>query len=264
MKTILQTFIILFLMCFNLNLSGQNISIYKKMHTDLLAKQENVQKSILFSEAMKDLNRNSRMKFYQDDLEEKIYRAYWDSEQLSPYLDSEIPMQAHIKLGEYEMPCRYADVITSSYGYRRQFGRMHKGIDLKANVGDTIRSVFDGQVRLSKFERGGFGFYLVVRHYNNTETVYAHLSRFLVRPNQYIKAGDPIALSGNSGRSTGPHLHFEIRYMGCAINPEEIFNFRTKSLVSENYTFIKQKPNSINSRSYTKTHKSKRPKRKRS
>ena len=137
------------------------------------------------------------------------------------------------------MPCKYADVITSPYGWRKRFGRMHKGIDLKANVGDTIRAAFDGKVRISKFERGGFGFYLVVRHYNNIETVYAHLSRFLVKPEQYVKAGQPIALSGNTGRSTGPHLHFEIRYMGQAINPEEIFNFKSKSIISQTYTFVK-------------------------
>ena len=114
---------------------------------------------------------------------------------------------------------------------------VHKGADLKANIGDTIYAAFTGKVRLTKFERNGYGFYVILRHDNGLETVYGHLSKFLVKENQYVKAGTPIALSGNTGRSTGPHLHFETRYMGVAINPEKIFDFVNGNVYRDHYTF---------------------------
>ena len=92
---------------------------------------------------------------------------------------------------------------------------------------------------MTRFERGGYGFYVIVRHENGLETVYGHLSRFLVKPDQYVKAGQPIALSGNTGRSTGPHLHFETRFMGYAINPEAIFDFANRCTHTDSYTFSK-------------------------
>ena len=106
---------------------------------------------------------------------------------------------------------------------------------------DTVRAAFDGKVRLTRFERGGYGFYVIVRHENGLETVYGHLSRFLVQPDQFVKAGTPIALSGNTGRSTGPHLHFETRFMGVAINPEAIFDFENRVTHTDVFTFNKNK-----------------------
>ena len=129
--------------------------------------------------------------------------------------------------------------MTSHYGYRPQFGRTHKGVDLRSAVGETVYSAFSGRVRLTRFERSGYGFYVIVRHENGLETVYGHLSRFLVKPDQYVKAGQPIALSGNTGRSTGPHLHFETRFMGYAINPEAIFDFSNRCTHTDSYTFSK-------------------------
>ena len=138
----------------------------------------------------------------------------------------------------YSLPVK-GHYVTSHYGYRPRFGRSHKGVDLRAAIGDTVRAAFSGRVRLTKYERGGYGFYVIVRHENGLETVYGHLSRFLVKPNQYVKVGQPIALSGNTGRSTGPHLHFETRYMGYAINPGAIFDFVNHVTVTDNYTFTK-------------------------
>jgi murein DD-endopeptidase MepM/ murein hydrolase activator NlpD len=136
------------------------------------------------------------------------------------------------------MPIK-GNYVTSHYGYRPQFGRTHKGVDLRSAIGDTVYSAFSGRVRLTRFERGGYGFYVIVRHENGLETVYGHLSRFLVKPDQYVKAGQPIALSGNTGRSTGPHLHFETRFMGYAINPEAIFDFGNRCTHTDSYTFSK-------------------------
>ena len=113
--------------------------------------------------------------------------------------------------------------ITSRYGYRR--GRNHNGIDIDLETGDTIVSAFDGKVRYAQLHERGFGNLVIIRHYNGLETYYAHCSKLLVAPNQEVKAGEPIALGGNTGRSTGDHLHFEVRFYDNPINPEHLFNF---------------------------------------
>jgi murein DD-endopeptidase MepM/ murein hydrolase activator NlpD len=122
--------------------------------------------------------------------------------------------------------------VNSRYGPRS--GRYHNGIDLALKVGDTIFSMFSGKVRYAKYNDGGFGNLVIMRHYNGLETFYAHLSKFLVAPNQEVKVGDPIALGGNTGRSTGPHLHMEVRFYDGAIKPEELIDFDKKTLKKEN------------------------------
>ncbi|MGQ9846992.1 MAG: peptidoglycan DD-metalloendopeptidase family protein [Bacteroidales bacterium] len=117
--------------------------------------------------------------------------------------------------------------ITSEFGWRRW--RYHYGIDIGINEGDTIVSAFDGVVRIAKYSKS-YGYTVVIRHYNGLETLYAHLSKLLVSPNQEVKSGEIIALGGNTGRSSGPHLHFEVRYLGGPINPREIINFENKTL----------------------------------
>jgi len=123
-------------------------------------------------------------------------------------------------------------LVTSRYGPRS--GRYHNGIDLALKVGDTIYATFSGKVRYAKYNEGGFGNLVILRHYNGLETFYAHLSKFLVAPNQDVQVGDPIALGGNTGRSTGPHLHFEVRFYEASLNPEEIIDFDNKRLKKDN------------------------------
>lgn len=118
---------------------------------------------------------------------------------------------------------------------------MHNGLDLKVNIGDTIVSAFDGKVRIVKYERRGYGKYVVIRHDNGLETIYGHLSKQLVEENQLVKAGEPIGLGGNTGRSTGSHLHFETRFLGIAINPIYMFDFPKQDIVADTYTFRKTK-----------------------
>ena len=118
---------------------------------------------------------------------------------------------------------------------------MHNGLDLKVNIGDTIVSAFDGKVRIVKYERRGYGKYVVVRHDNGLGTIYGHLSKQLVEENQLVKAGEPIGLGGNTGRSTGSHLHFETRFLGIAINPIYMFDFPKQDIVADTYTFRKTK-----------------------
>lgn len=122
--------------------------------------------------------------------------------------------------------------VTSRYGWRK--GRYHNGIDISVNVGDTIYAAFSGKVRYALYNQGGFGNLVVIRHYNGLETFYAHLSKHLVVPNQFVEAGEPIGLGGNTGRSRGPHLHFETRFYDAPMDPENIFDFKNKELVSEN------------------------------
>lgn len=109
--------------------------------------------------------------------------------------------------------------ITSGFGYRARFKRVHKGIDIAMNVGDTVRATMSGEVKRVDYEAGGYGNFIVIEHDNGMETRYAHLSRSLVDAGQRVFSGQVIALSGNTGNSTGPHLHFETRVNGEAVNP---------------------------------------------
>lgn len=219
------------------SVNAQNLQSAKnasQMHKNLLARQQRVKDQIKLEEAQK-----YALDLYDEvEPEPDIYTEGWESGLVNPYKESDVPMTKVINLKGYVMPIR-GNYVTSHYGYRPAFGRNHKGIDLRCPMGDTVRAVFSGRVRLTKFERNGFGFYVIVRHENGLETVYGHLSRFLVSPNQTVKAGQPIALSGSTGRSTGPHLHFETRFMGYAINPEAIFDFENRVTHTDSYTFNK-------------------------
>ncbi|MDO4691390.1 MAG: M23 family metallopeptidase [Porphyromonadaceae bacterium] len=157
--------------------------------------------------------------------------------------NANIPASYDIDLREFVMPIEKRQV-TSCYGYRRRFGRMHYGTDLKVHIGDTVRAAFSGKVRITSYERSGYGNYVVIRHTNGLETVYGHLSRSLVKEGAIIKAGEPIALGGNTGRSTGPHLHFEARFMGIPINPEELFDFVEGVPRVDTYSFKKSQAKS--------------------
>ena len=138
----------------------------------------------------------------------------------------------------FRMPTEHTK-ITSKFGPRRR--RMHNGLDIKVYIGDTIRAAFSGKVRMVKYERRGYGKYVVIRHENGLETVYGHLSKQIVDENQYVEAGEPIGLGGNTGRSTGSHLHFETRFLGQAINPAEMFDFVAQDVTGDYYIFRSNK-----------------------
>jgi murein DD-endopeptidase MepM/ murein hydrolase activator NlpD len=126
-------------------------------------------------------------------------------------------------------------VLTSNFVAR--WGRQHKGLDIKVYIGDTIRAAFSGKVRVVRYERRGYGKYVVIRHYNGLETIYGHLSAQLVEEDQEVRAGEAIGLGGNTGRSTGSHLHFETRLCGVALNPALMFDFRNQDVVDDYYMF---------------------------
>ena len=149
---------------------------------------------------------------------------------------TELPDSFLINLKHFCMPTTNK-VVTSNFG--RRWGRMHKGIDVKVYIGDTIRAAFSGKVRIVRYEARGYGNYVVIRHYNGLETIYGHMSKHLVEENQVVKAGDPIGLGGNTGRSTGSHLHFETRLCGVALNPALMFDFRNQDVTGDTYMFHK-------------------------
>jgi murein DD-endopeptidase MepM/ murein hydrolase activator NlpD len=117
----------------------------------------------------------------------------------------------------------------------RGFTYSHKGLDIKLNKGDSVKAAFDGVVRYAKYNRGGFGNLVIIRHYNGLETYYGHLSRILVKVNEVVKSGDQIALGGSSGRSRGPHLHFEVRYKDIPLDPLRMIDFDNQKLMSNTF-----------------------------
>ena len=159
---------------------------------------------------------------------------YEDWENTYAHRETAMPDTFQIDLRGFHMPTENR-VLTSNFGAR--WGRQHKGLDIKVYIGDTIRAAFSGKVRVVNYEARGYGKYVVIRHYNGLETIYGHLSKHLVIPDQDVRAGEPIGLGGNTGRSTGSHLHFETRLCGVALNPALMFDFRNQDVVGDFYTF---------------------------
>lgn len=158
----------------------------------------------------------------------------WNTSHVNAYGNIALPEKYEIDLRGFVMPTT-SRVVTSNFGAR--WGRQHKGLDIKVYVGDTIRAAFSGKVRVVDYEGRGYGNYIVIRHDNGLETVYGHLSKHLCKVNQEVHAGDVIGLGGNTGRSTGSHLHFETRLLGHAINPALLFNFPMQDVTCDVYTF---------------------------
>ncbi|MCI1779259.1 MAG: M23 family metallopeptidase [Bacteroidales bacterium] len=148
----------------------------------------------------------------------------WSEYTINPYDTKLADMKDSvlIDVSGYCPPVR--NYITSEFGFRRA-ARFHYGIDIKLYRGDTVRCAFDGTVRITRYNRRGYGYFIVVRNDNGLETLYGHLTHFLVGPDMKVKAGDPIGIGGSTGRSSGYHLHFEIRYLGNPINPRDAIDF---------------------------------------
>ena len=164
-----------------------------------------------------------------------IFNDHWDASVTNAYTDVELnslaeatPIQLVDSLKSYHYP--YIGRITSRYGPRR--GRAHQGLDIALKVGEPVYAVFDGKVRISK-AAGNYGNLVIIRHNNGLETYYAHLSERSVQSGDWVIAGQQIGLGGNTGRSTGPHLHFEVRYKGQSFDPERIIDFKTGELRRE-------------------------------
>jgi len=127
------------------------------------------------------------------------------------------------------------------YGHLfRGFTYTHKGLDIKLDKGDTVRAAFNGVVRYAKYNRGGFGNLVIIRHYNGLESYYGHNSKLIVRVNQVVKAGDPISLGGSTGRSRGPHCHFELRYKDIPLDALRVIDFDNQKLIAQTFPITKK------------------------
>ena len=173
---------------------------------------------------------------YMEELESPAADLYDEWENLYAHRETAMPDSFRIDLRDFCMPTP-SRVITSNFGPR--WGRQHKGLDVKVYIGDTIRAAFSGKVRIVRYEARGYGKYVVIRHHNGLETIYGHMSAQLVKEDQEVRAGDPIGLGGNTGRSTGSHLHFETRLCGVALNPALMFDFRNQDVTADFYTYKK-------------------------
>ena len=173
-----------------------------------------------------------------------LYERCWSNTTLFPYQQADLaqmPFSVVIELVDstqgYHCPYTGTPNPRGRFGLRR--GRPHQGIDLPLRTGDSIYATFSGRVRISQYNGGGYGNLIVIRHDNGLETYYGHLSERLVEANQWVEAGDVIGLGGSTGRSTGPHLHFETRYYGQAFDPERLIDFERGLLCRE--TFLLKK-----------------------
>ena len=198
---------------------------------DLIARQAPIDKKL---KTVDSLALQKQIRAEQSEYPALSLYPNWNNQYVHAYGNAIIPDTYTIDLTGFHMPTP-STKITSPFGPR--WRRMHNGLDLKVNIGDTIVAAFDGKVRIVKYERRGYGKYVVIRHDNGLETVYGHLSKQLVEENQLVKAGEVIGLGGNTGRSTGSHLHFETRFLGIAINPIYMFDFPKQDIVACTYTF---------------------------
>lgn len=166
------------------------------------------------------------------------YFSKWDTKKVDIYnfdirefKDSLVLRLYDNKIGEsWKMPL--TDVLVNSrFGPR--WGRMHGGVDLDLNTGDAVYSSFDGIIRVKGYDRYGFGYYYVVRHKNGLETLYGHLSKHIMDVGTEVLAGDLLGKGGSTGRSTGPHLHYELRYRGLYFDPEIVYDFEKNQILKQ-------------------------------
>ena len=225
-----------------------------KRVSELMADRVNIRKNMELKELATlseiEMEEKENLMFPADEL----YGSNWENRWVDPFRGAakvNFPDSFAIDCSSFVYPIAIDSMarITSKYGPRRR--RMHKGIDLKVLKGDTIRAAFNGKVRIKAFERRGYGYYVVLRHPNGLETIYGHLSKILVEENQLVRAGETIGLGGNTGRSTGSHLHFETRFLGQAINPAEIIDFENGVPHQDTYVFHNVKINGRRSNIYT-------------
>ena len=173
-----------------------------------------------------------------------IFEKYWDTTTLFPYREvdmSGMPKSVVIDLVDsltcYHCPYQGTVHPHGKYGPRRR--RQHQGVDLPLKTGDPVYATFCGRVRISQYNKGGYGNLVIIRHDNGLETYYGHLSERMVEPGQWVEAGQIIGLGGSTGRSTGPHLHFETSYYGQSFDPERLIDFKNGTLSRE--TFLLKK-----------------------
>ncbi|MDX9749827.1 MAG: M23 family metallopeptidase [Flavobacteriales bacterium] len=166
--------------------------------------------------------------------------CHWNTDRLFTHRDGvhlgSDTLMLHLAHEECDMAMPSPGHVTSPFGPRK--GRMHQGVDLKLRTGDPVVTAFDGMVRISRYNKS-YGHVVVVRHFNGLETLYAHLSKRHVKPGDLLHAGDTLGLGGNTGRSYGSHLHFEVRFLDQPIDPAEIFDLENGTLKARTFDIHK-------------------------
>ncbi len=235
------------------NLSAQRIPAeppleqMTKFPIDTLPTQDDEVKIIIYS--------NNTWSYYQPALGDSlsslpVFNEHWETEQVFAYRNIEIndlPASIDINLisslSDFHIPI--TGRVFSKYGRRGR--RNHNGVDIPLKIGEPIYATFSGRVRYSKYNTGGYGNLIILRHENGLETWYAHLSKSNVQPGDFVKAGQIIGFGGNTGRSRGPHLHFEVRYCDQTFDPEHLFDFENGSIKYQTFALDRSYFN-INSR----------------
>jgi len=211
-----------------------------KSAIDTISTEDKFKKIILYEDFTWDYLNLEKPKI---DDEEDFYE-YWDTDKIHAFKGSplsELPDEIILNIADstnhYCIP--YTGKVFSGYKFRHT--REHQGVDLSLKTGDPIRAAFDGVVRIAEksSKTGGYGNLIVIRHSNGLETYYGHLSQFLVDVDELVKAGEIIGYGGSTGRSTGPHLHFETRYHGQSFDPERLFDFKNGTLRDSTFTLKK-------------------------
>ena len=248
----MRNLVILLMVTFSLSSFSQSLNskrsdiVYKQLHSRKLSKNKS-----LYADGVKlkmnlstlEASRSATSSWNTSEIPaDNLYKGQWRNQYVDAYDNMSAPDSFRVDLSNFSIPCK--GYMTSNFG-RRGRSRYHYGVDLKARTGDTIYAAFDGKVRVKDYEAGGYGNFVVMRHPNGLETVYGHLSKFLVKENQVVRSGQAIGLAGNTGRSFGSHLHFEFRFFGNPINPNFIVDFRNK--VPHRDTYM------VTRRSYVKT-----------
>jgi len=236
LKNFVSIFLLLFIHTFSYSQIGETnygtsdtLELqYEKVILDGKASYRNISTNKIISQldyiALFESRGNQDFLQHKGHDEHNHFHDYWDSEKVNPYKGVVVPTPFKIQFdqGTFTHPIDGFIEVTSRYGRRRR--RPHRGLDINLVTGDVVRSVLPGKVRFVGYS-SGHGKTVIVRHANEIETVYAHLSSYGVKENEIISEGQVIGLGGNTGRSTGSHLHLEVRYKGVCIHPEYVFNF---------------------------------------
>ena len=204
------------------------------------AKREDTTKMVINQENLAELDLESpdttQILFPSHDL----YTS-WDTNTAHPYNFNQAFKEdsVTIVLTQGEDNCfvlPYKGGLTSLFGWRKY--RPHYGTDIDLETGDSVVSCFDGMVRVAKYYQG-YGNCVIIRHSNGLETVYGHMSKLLVESGQKVNAGSLIGLGGNTGHSYGSHLHFEIRYLGQALDTQDFIDYEKGELKSNCFVLRK-------------------------
>ncbi len=230
---------ILFLLFLSAEIFAQNAT---KVSVDTLFTDDKYVRVVIYNDKTWDSLLLPKPKHYNSE----VYDSDWITENHNAYREFDIKtLPDTIRLLLVEDSAEFCipreGMVYSRYGWRGR--RSHTGVDIPLHTGDTVRSIFEGKVRYTGYY-GGYGNLVVIRHHNGLETYYAHLSKILVDVDEPVDVGEIIGLGGSTGRSTGPHLHFETRYKGFPFDPEAVVVWKDNSLRNDTLVLPRTKLNS--------------------